>query len=159
MWPRSNRRWPLRPGDEASNYTTIRSAPGYTAQAMRAALLLVISLLLAAAAALAQTPPPEAPALELPRGDDTYVLRSNPCGCLSGAPELDMEVQTALGWERVAVENAEEEEDVVTPLRQRFRDAPDGLVPVHGVLTNDLRIFGDQHASRVLRLVALDPAP
>ncbi len=99
--------------------------------------------------------PPPAP--ELVEGEGVYVLRHNPPPCLRDRAELAAELDTPLGWERVAIEDASAEVPVLSALQARFREAPRAAIRVRGVVTDDARPFGDGHAARVLRLVELDP--
>jgi hypothetical protein len=84
---------------------------------------------------------PAAPKPRLVEGEGAYVLRYNPPRCLS-TPDLFFEVQTPLGWERVALENADEEAELVDALAAEASVRPEALP------------YGGDHAARVLRVQA-----
>ena len=121
----------------------------------RAPLHSLISLLLLACGAGPETSAPPPP--ELVEGAGVYVLRYNPPPCLRGEPGLDAELDTHLGWERVALEKDTPESRALAALEARFRQAPGSMVRVRGVVSDDVRPYGDDHVARVLRLQALDP--
>lgn len=120
---------------------------------MRLALILV--LVGCGAAACGAEPASRPP---LPEGRGVYTVRFNPPPCLSGRPELQVEVQTPQGWERVALElSAEGEEDLVAVLLERFAATPDAAVRVDARFTSELVAWSGRHHSRVFRLFSLDP--
>lgn len=119
---------------------------------MRAALVLLMGGALAACGGPRSTRPPA-----LPEGSGVYVLRHNPSRCLIDRPTLQTEVQTPQGWERVALEDVDEEADAVARLLARWRDQPHGTHHVAGRLGGDTRTYLGNHVARVLRVAELDP--
>lgn len=99
---------------------------------------------------------PTAPKARLVDGEAVYELRYNPPRCVT-AVELHFEVQTPLGWERVSLENADEEADLVGPLTQVAGAQPEAPARVRGVIVDDGRPYGAGHVARVLRLLSIDP--
>jgi len=95
----------------------------------------------------------------LPDGEGVYQLRYNPPPCLADQPELHAELRTPAGWERVALETAGEvgSGDRVTALLTRFGRSPTVVIPVLGTLTNRVRTWTGQHASRVFVVEVIDP--
>ncbi|MCA9545089.1 MAG: hypothetical protein KC613_11885 [Myxococcales bacterium] len=116
--------------------------------------LLLAALALAAGCAGAPKGPRKPP---LPKGDGVYTLRHNPPTCLVDRPALHAEMDTALGWERVALEDADDEVPVVAEVIARLRAAPGVPVKVAGALSSETRTWLGSHAARVLRVEALDP--
>lgn len=93
-------------------------------------------------------------------GQGVFTLRFNPPGCLAGRPELHVEVKTPQGWERVALEQPPEDEpDLRQQLLSRFEADPYDQVPVEARFTRRVIPAISGHASRVLRLIDLDPPP
>lgn len=93
----------------------------------------------------------------LPEGRGVYTLRYNPPPCLSGRPELHVEVQTPQGWERVALDApADGEEDLLAVLLDRFGQSPEPT-QVDARFTSELMAWSGRHQSRVLLLISLDP--
>lgn len=93
----------------------------------------------------------------LPDGEAVYRVRYNPPPCLADQPELHAEVSTPAGWERVALETSSDETDAIAALLGRFDHEPSGVVPVLGTLTNRVRQWSGQHASRVFVVQVVDP--
>lgn len=92
----------------------------------------------------------------LPDGEAVYRLRYNPPPCLADQPELHIELETTVGWERVALEDGPDG-DRVDALLERFERSPSSVVPALGNLTNRTRNWAGQHASRIFVLQAIDP--
>jgi hypothetical protein len=91
-------------------------------------------------------------------GQGIFALRYNPPGCLAGRPELHVEVKTPQGWERVALEQpAEDEPDLRQMLMTRFEGDQFAQVRVEGRFTGRIVVAVSGHASRVLRVLDLDP--
>ena len=99
------------------------------------------------------------PEVILVDGVGIFAVRRNPPGCLRDRPDLHMEVRTPTGWERVALENTDEEQDLVAGLRARFIRDPWAEISARVRFTSDVRLYGDNHAARVVRLLELDPPP
>lgn len=95
----------------------------------------------------------------LAEGEAIWRLRYNPPPCLADQPELHAEVETPAGWERVALESASDDADLVSGLLARFGRDPRAAVTVLGNLTNRARTWSGQHASRVFVVQQLDPPP
>lgn len=119
----------------------------------RPRLLALVPLLLLACGAA-----PQAPRAPLPDGEDTYVLRFNRPPCVTNNPELSFEVQVPGGWERVALENPDEEQDLLGPLLAEAEANPVAVQRVLATFRADTQAYREQHAARVLRLLAV-PAP
>ncbi len=100
---------------------------------------------------------PGPPAPTLVDGEAVYPVRFNPPPCLTEGPEVSVEVATPSGWERVALEDADEDTPQVRTLLADFARAPGDVRQVRAKLTNQLRPYGRQHVARVLRLIELDP--
>lgn len=100
----------------------------------------------------------------LAEGDGRFMLRFNRPPALTGNPDLYFELQGPAGWERVSLENPDEEQDVLTPLVALAERNPPALIEVEGSFRRDTRAYGD-HTARVLRVVvvpglqAVEPAP
>jgi hypothetical protein len=113
--------------------------------------VLVLMILVGCGGAPAVRPP-------LPEGRGVYALRFNPPPCLSGRPDLQVEVQTPQGWERVALDApVEGDDDLLAVLLDRFAQNPDALVQVDARFTSELVGWSGRHQSRVFRLISLDP--
>ena len=97
-----------------------------------------------------------APRPPLPDGEAVYTLRLNPPPCLTGNPDLYFEVQTPLGWERVSLENPEEDQDLLGPFVAEAQTDPKAMHPVRARFRNETRAYGE-HAARVLRLLSVKP--
>jgi hypothetical protein len=117
---------------------------------------LLRSLTLAACLAGCGGSGPKVARPKLVDGEALYVLRYNPARCVT-SPDLAFEVQTPGGWERVTLENGDDEADLLGTLVQQAGTQPDGPVRVRGVIFNDARPYGGGHVSRVLRLLLLNP--
>ncbi len=115
---------------------------------------LTLSLLLCACGGASPAGPGTAPLLE---GRDLYTLRYNPPRCLAGASDLHVELRTAEGWERVALEDADREDPLRPRLLERFRAEPAAEQKVTGVLESRVRRWDGNHAARVLILEAVAP--
>ena len=113
--------------------------------------LLVISSVATACGGPAAAPKP--PLLD---GEAVFTLRLNPPPCQTGNPDLYFEVQTPLGWERVSVENPEEDQDLVGPIVAEAQSDPKAMHRVRARFRNETRAYGE-HAARVLRLLSLKP--
>lgn len=96
-------------------------------------------------------------AVPLVDGDAIYRLRYNPPPCLADRPELHVEVETPAGWERVALESAEVEPDLVIALLTRFGREPRAVLPVQADLTGATRAWAGGHVARILRIQLIDP--
>lgn len=96
-------------------------------------------------------------AVPLVDGDAIYRLRYNPPPCLADRPELHVEVETPAGWERVALESAEVEPDLVIALLTRFGREPRAVLPVQADLTGATRTWAGGHVARILRIQLIDP--
>ncbi len=83
-------------------------------------------------------------------------MRYNPAPCLGAETNLAAEVETELGWERVALEDDNPETPVRGRLHARFAAEPTGTARVRAQITDALRPYGDGHVSRVMRLYALE---
>ena len=95
--------------------------------------------------------------LALVEGDATLDARLNRAPCLTGATELDFELRTPVGWERVALEDADPEDALVVALTRELEASPGTTVPVRVRLRDEVRVWND-HAARVARLIAIRPA-
>jgi hypothetical protein len=95
--------------------------------------------------------------LSLVEGDATLDARLNRAPCLTGAKELDFELRTPVGWERVALEDADPEDALVVALTRELEASPWSTVPVRVRFGNEVRVWND-HAARVVRLIAIRPA-
>jgi hypothetical protein len=118
----------------------------------RALTLLLAGALLSACGASSKPSRPS-----LPSGSDIYTLRHNPTHCLVDRPSLQAEVQTPQGWERVALEDVDEDADAVARLLKRWADEPYVEVRLAGRLGVDTRTYLGNHVARVLRVAELDP--
>lgn len=98
-------------------------------------------------------PPP------LVEGTAAYQVRYNPAACLTDRRLLHAEVKTPRGWERVALEDADEELPLVQRLLDQLNRQPDELVWVRADLTDRAVSWSGNHAARVLSLLALDVEP
>ena len=58
------------------------------------------------------------------------------------------------GWERISLENPDEEQDLLTPLVALAEANPPALIEVEGGFRPDTRAYGD-HTARVLRVYAV----
>ena len=96
--------------------------------------------------------------LRLIDGEATLDARLNPAPCVVGASELDFELRTPLGWERVALEDADPEVPMVEALGRALREQPWTTVPVRVRFRSEVRVWGD-HAARYARLLAIRPEP
>ena len=94
--------------------------------------------------------------LRLVDGEVTLDARLNPAPCVVGATDLDFELRTPLGWERVALEDADPEAPMVEALAQTLRESPWLTVPVRVRFRSEVRVWGD-HAARYARLLAIRP--
>lgn len=91
-------------------------------------------------------------------GTGIFLLRYNPPGCLGSRPELHVEVKTPQGWERVALDPpADDDLDLVSPLMARFEGDPHAQVRIEARFTTGIATFAGGHASRILRVLNLDP--
>ncbi|MGK0362706.1 MAG: hypothetical protein ACI9U2_005027 [Bradymonadia bacterium] len=91
-------------------------------------------------------------------GTGLFLLRYNPPGCLASRPELHVEVKTPQGWERVALDPpADDDVDLVSPLMARFEGDPHAQVRIEARFTTGIVTFVGGHASRILRVLTLDP--
>lgn len=126
---------------------------------IRIALVSAASLLLLAGCGSAPKRGAADPRVAVPLvdGDAIYRLRYNPPPCLADRPELHVEVETPAGWERVALESAEPEPDLVITLLTRFGREPRAVLPVQADLTNATRTWAGGHAARILRIQLIDP--
>ncbi len=119
--------------------------------------LLLAGVIAVASLACGARPDVQLPAsAPLPDGEAVYPLRYNPPPCLADRPELHVELQTAAGWERVALEDGADG-GRVEALLERFRRSPSGIVPALGTLTNRTRAWAGQHGSRVFVVQVIDP--
>lgn len=96
--------------------------------------------------------------LRLIDGEATLDARLNPAPCVVGASELNFELRTPLGWERVALEDADPEVPMVEALARTLGDQPWATVPVRVRFRSEVRVWGD-HAARYARLLAIRPEP
>jgi len=87
-------------------------------------------------------------------GDGRFTLRFNRPPALTGNPDLYFELQGTAGWERISLENPDEEQDVLTPLVALAERNPPALIEIEGTFRRDTRAYGD-HTARVLRIVAV----
>ncbi len=151
--------WPLPArGRDARKIAQTFGARGMLRRMRR---LLALTLLTSIAAACGGGAPraPGAPEPTLVDGEAIYPVRFNPPPCLTEGPELRVEVRTPAGWERVALEDADEDQPLMQTLLDDFAAAPDTVRSVRANLTSTLRPYGGQHVARVLRLIELDPPP
>jgi hypothetical protein len=81
-------------------------------------------------------------------------LRYNRPPPLTGNPDLYFEVQGPTGWERVSLENPDEEQDLLTPLVALAEANLPVLIEVDAGFRRDTRAYGD-HTARVVRLYAV----
>ncbi len=95
----------------------------------------------------------------LPRGEGIYTARYNPISCAGPETLLGVEVKTALGWERVRLEDQESERSLSATLMSDFGETPHGTRLVRGDFTGRSWAYGSGHANRVFMLMALDPVP
>ncbi len=95
---------------------------------------------------------------QLPDGEGVYTLRLNRPPSLTGAPELYFEVQTAAGWERVALENPEDDQDLLATLLATAEQDPAGLFRVDAAYRHETHPYAE-HTARVVRLISLTPPP
>jgi hypothetical protein len=94
----------------------------------------------------------------LAEGEGSFRLRYNRPPSLTGNADLYFEVEGPAGWERVSLENPDEEQDLLTPLVGLAEVAPDTIVTVEAGFRTDTRAFGE-HTARVLRLQSVPSAP
>ncbi len=99
--------------------------------------------------------PPPPP---LADGDGPLRLRFTRPPTLSGNPDLYFEVEGPGGWERISLENPDDELDLLTPLVAEAEANPGTLLTVEGAFRPDTRAYGE-HTARVLRLTAVASAP
>ena len=117
---------------------------------MRWLLILIVCVGCAGGKARVKTPPKP----DLPDGDGIYTLRYNPPACCD--PLLHFEIQTPSGWERVALEGANDA-DQVEILLTDFRQRPNELRRIEGDLSFRLVEWNGRHRARVLVVRQLDP--
>lgn len=116
----------------------------------------LLTLVLLAAVGCGGSPrPPKPERPPLAEGTGIYPLRYNAAPCLRD--DLHLEARTPAGWERVAVEDADEDGERVGDLLRRFRESPEAVISVRVTFTDRVRFWDGNHASRILRLVELDP--
>jgi hypothetical protein len=119
-------------------------------------VLLSLMFSLGCGGAPAAPEPPPKPSL--PEGKGVYLLRHNPIPCVTDAQDLALELQSQVGWERVSVEDADEEQPLVEALlAEMTRDAAPRRV--RGRITQRVRRWTGGHVARVLRVMELDPPP
>lgn len=94
----------------------------------------------------------------LAEGEGKFRLRYNRPPSLTGNADLYFEVEGPAGWERISLENPDEEQDLLSPLVVLAEAAPDAVVTVEAAFRTDTRAFGE-HTARVLRLMAVPSAP
>lgn len=122
----------------------------------RAAAAALVAATLATAAGCGTGPERVRP--RLAEGDGRFTLRFNRPPPLTGNPDLYFEVQGPAGWERVSLENPDEELDLLTSLVALAERTPAGLIEIDGSFRRDTRAYGD-HTARVLRVVAVPGLP
>ena len=134
-----------------------RFGPGhsYTAPMRVSTSLLIIFFV----SACAGNRPTKGETVVLPRGEGIYTSRYNPVSFVDPEALLDVEIKTALGWERVRLEDSEAELDLSATLIRDFTRSPHGTRLVRGDFTGRSWAFGQGHGSRVFVIVALDPFP
>ena len=119
-------------------------------------VLLMLTFCLGCGAAPATPEPPQKPSL--PEGKGVYLLRHNPIPCVTDAQDLALELRSDVGWERVSVEDADEEQPLVeTMLTEMSRAAEPRRV--RGRITERVRRWTGGHVARVLLVIELDPSP
>lgn len=117
------------------------------------------NLALALAALVAGCGGPAGPARPpLAEGEGKFRLRYNRPPSLTGNADLYFEVEGPAGWERISLENPDEEQDLLSPLVVMAEAAPDAVVTIEGGFRADTRAFGE-HTARVLRLTSVPSAP
>ena len=95
--------------------------------------------------------------LRLIDGEATLDARLNPAPCVVGASELDFELRTPLGWERVALEDADPEAPMVEALGLALREQPWATIP--GRARAGRRTSVSAVASKTHRLLTHPHAP
>lgn len=98
--------------------------------------------------------PPGPARPRLAEGEGKFHLRYNRPPSLTGNADLYFEVEGPAGWERISLENPDEEQDLITPLVALAEATPDAVLVVEAGFRTDTRAFGE-HTARVLRLMAV----
>jgi len=68
-----------------------------------------------------------------------------------------MELKSPQGWERVALEDVDEEVPLFEALLKRFQEEPQGLIEVQGRLVDTVQGYAGGHGSRLMWLESLEP--
>ncbi len=85
-------------------------------------------------------------------GEGTFALRYNPPTCLADRPSLHAEVQTPTGWERVSLEEADDDAREVDTVLAQFAADPHAALTIEGEVLRETRLWMGNHAARVLRV-------
>lgn len=134
-----------------------RFAPGhsYTAPMRVWTSLLIIFF----AASCGGHQPTKGESVVLPDEEGIYTSRYNPISCTDPESFLSVEVRTALGWERVRLEDSDPDLNLVITLMNDFQKAPHKVRLLRGNFSRRSFAFGQGHASRVFMVQTLDPEP
>lgn len=101
--------------------------------------------------------PAVAPSPALVEGEGRVRLRFNRPPTLSGNPDLFFELTGPAGWERISLENPDDEQDLLAVLVAEAEANPSAVFQVEGAIRPDTRAYAD-HTARVLRLLAVPSA-
>ena len=85
------------------------------------------------------------------------MVRMNAPVNLSDHPHLSTEIQSGIGWERVALESPENVPGTVDALLAELEKSPRVLKKIRGRLLSRTVPWGRGHHSRVLRVLEIDP--
>lgn len=116
-----------------------------------------LSLALAVSFTVACGGPAVVPPPPLADGDGPLRLRFNQPPVLAGNPDLYFEVAGPGGWERISLENPDDELDLLAMLMAEAEASPLAVFLVEGTIRPDTRAYGD-HTARVFRLTAIPSA-
>lgn len=62
----------------------------------------------------------------------SFLLRSNPCGCIINQPALDYEIKLHGAWKRVHIDSTESDDQTLNALRSYFYKGPKSVIEVQG---------------------------
>lgn len=125
--------------------------------ALSPALLRALCVAAAFTSTVACGGPPGPAKPPLADGDGPFRLRFNRAPAWAGSNDLDFEVEGPAGWERISIENPDEEQDLLAALQVQAQASPLGFFVVEGTFRPETRAFGD-HSARVFRLTGIGGA-